>query len=62
MTVSVMACGMLVGLVFGFVLGVEYPPCVPNDQRGCNVASGALGVEHCNRNGFGWAPCVGFTP
>jgi len=49
--------GLGLGLLLGFAFGVAYPPCCPGDQRGCNVSSGALGVECCTRSGFGWEPC-----
>ena len=48
---------LFVGLLIGWALGAAYPHCVPGQQQGCNTPSGALGVQYCNRNGFGWEVC-----
>ena len=53
-------CLALIGAMFGYLAGVAHPPCVPGAPRGCTVESGALGIQYCREQGFGWESCQGF--
>ena len=48
---------VLIGALGGWWAGILFPPCCPGAARGCNIPNGALGVQYCRLNGFGWEQC-----
>jgi hypothetical protein len=41
--------------------GSSSPGCTPNATQGCLCASGGMGVQTCDSNGFGFGVCAGCT-
>ena len=50
------ACFWL-GLLGGWMLGVQYPPCCPGLQRSCDTEDYRSGVQYCRKSGWGWERC-----
>jgi hypothetical protein len=57
MTKSLLALGVVTGLVTAWIVGTETSPCPPGKQRPCDMEHGGSGVQYCRESGFGYEQC-----